>query len=137
MSDELNFDVDQQADLRLILNQLHAYYKELYPPLFLDSEVLVGPGLAVIMVHLGEAPAGPQATDARSRRVESLKLALSDFYRELVLVGAPLIQAIEIKAEAVIARFQLIPNDPLGAERCLTKVIQRCKSKYGNQLQPA
>lgn len=136
MSDELNFDVDQQADLRLLLNQLHAYYKEVYSPLFLDSEVLVGPGLASIMIHLGEAPVGPQATDARSRRVEGIKLALSDFYRELCLVGAPLIQAMEFKPEFAVARYQLIPNDPIGAERCLTKVIQRCKAKYA-QLQPA
>jgi len=133
MSNELNFDVDQQTDLRSLLNTLRAYYKEVYPSLFMDSEVLVGSNLASIVIHLGDEPKTPKEVDAQSQRKEQIKTALSDFYRQLVHVGSPLIQAIEVDESIIAAQYQLIPNDPIGAERTLAKVIQRCKAKYAQQ----
>lgn len=132
-SKEYTFSSEQQRDLRGLLEELNAYFKE-SNQVFLGSEVLVGSDIASIVVPIGLPVQGEgmeemRMRNERSKNINEITLIMTDFYRELGKTGSPLIQFQEPKEEFIIARYRLIPNDIISAERTVRKTIKLMKER--------
>lgn len=124
---------EQQRDMRGILKILHAFYKKTAPDLFKTSQVIVTPKIASIVVELGVPPKndGDKNAAIYYERQSKTQLVFTDFNREqLYRIGSPIMQAVAVEGDGTTARYKIIPDDPVGAERGLKKLIARIeKSK--------
>lgn len=147
MSEQELFSGTQQEDIRGLLKTVDGFLREYFPSeLFSRSEVLVSPDLAAIVVSGGLEPlsgnekialedaekAGNHVTKARilaksSEARSKIVKAISLFLTELSFTGSPLFGNMENQENAVLIHFKLMPNDVIGAENKLNKLIVRLK----------
>jgi hypothetical protein len=136
--EESIFTSEQQDDLRGILKSLQAYFKD-SSDLFKESEVLVGPMFASIVVPIGEEPkeGDDKAINACSELIGNIRKVTTEFGKELASKGSPLFFYTEDLAEEFIMRFNLVPNDIISTEKTLKRTIQILKERKASEKIPA
>jgi hypothetical protein len=136
--EETTFTSEQQDDLRGLLKSLRAYFKD-SSDLFKESEVLVGPIFASIIVPIGEEPkkGDDKATNARSELIGNIRKVTTEFGKELSSKGSPLFFYTEDLAEDFIIRFNLAPNDIISAEKTIARTIQILKERHAYEKIPS
>lgn len=138
MSDEA-LSLTAQEDMRNLLGLLRDYLKEVHPALFEKAEVLITPSFALIHVPIGPVPkedAPVKDHDDYSLRQTKVVAAFYAWHQQSYLTGTPLMQYLEPskEGEAVLAKYHLIPNDILSAEKDMKTLLARLrKTHYENQ----
>jgi len=129
---------EQQEDMQGLLALILEYLREHHPfsSLFKEGEILVTPKFASLVVPVGfsepedsEEPKVMEKQQAWQRRVRELEEPIKEFLLENLL-GSPLYGYFDHSAEHVIVRFGLKPNDILGAERSVTRALDRLNKRY-------
>jgi hypothetical protein len=127
MSDTLT--IGEQNDMRGLLDPILAYLKEVNPA-FSDAEVVVTDKIAAIDVPTGLVP-NEKSSEASENQLSKLRCGIvstfEKFFRESCRTSSPLMQYTVHLEGKIRAIYRVYPNDILGAEKELTKLLDRLR----------
>lgn len=129
--EESLFTEEQQTDMRGLLAELLAYFYQAHRLFFKDATVQVTPHCAALVVPVGKAPGleEQEASNAYTCHNAQIQAAFDAFYREHNTTGSSLICWRVSTPETIERHFKLIPNDILGTENTLRKLLIRLRAR--------